>query len=129
MNTTSLKRGDLVIVEFAPGFGSVQGGKRPAIVLQNNTQNTYSPTTIVAPITSVLKKTNLSSHIVLGRRFGLMKESMVLMEQVRTVNQSDIIKVIGSVTDEQMMANINSSLLHTFGMPCNSSVKYKRRDG
>lgn len=115
MNTTSLKRGDLVIVEFGPASGSVQGGKRPAVVLQNDVQNHYSPTTIVAPITSVLKKAELSSHIIIGRRFGLCKESMVLVEQIRTINQSDIIRVIGSITDKQVMSKINNGLLHTLG--------------
>lgn len=118
---TSLKHFDLVIADFGSNNGtSEQSGIRPAVVLQNTAQNAASPTTIIAPITSVLKKTHMSSHIVLGKRFGLYKESMVLLEQIKTINQSSIIKTIGHINDESVIASINQGILKTLGISENA---------
>ena len=115
---TSLKRCDIVIADVGPTSetSSVQAGLRPAVVLQNDKQNAASPTTIIAPITSVLKKTDMSSHVVLGCRFGLRKDSMILLEQTRTINQTSIIKTVGQIDDDSVVARINTGLLKTFGI-------------
>ena len=87
---TSLKLYDIVIIDLGHQSGSdssVQQGLRPALILQNDKQNAASTTTIAAPITSCLKKTSMFSHILLGKRFGLRTESMLLLEQLRTVDQ------------------------------------------
>ncbi len=118
---TSLRHFDIVVADFGSNNGaSEQSGIRPAVVLQNDTQNAAAPTTIIAPITSVLKKTHMSSHIVLGRRFGLYKESMVLLEQIKTVNQSSITKTIGHINDDTVITSINQGILKTFGISGNA---------
>ena len=121
----SLKRGDIVIADFGPRYvrSSVQAGLRPAIVLQNDNQNSASPTTIIAPLTTVLKKQALSSHVVIGKRFGLRERSMVLLEQIRTVNQTSVIKVVGHIDDDSVIDCLNQALLKTLGIheDCTSS--------
>ena len=94
---------------------SVQGGTRPVIVLQNNAGNRSSPTVIVAPITSKLEKPHLPTHVVLVQS-NLPKQSMVLLEQVQTVNKEDLKDYIGTVDDEQLIRRINTMLKKTFGL-------------
>ena len=116
MNTTP-KHGDIVIVNLCSHSGtSIQEGVRPAVVVQNDTLNAYSPTTLIAPLTSVLKKTEMPSHIVLGKRFNLRKNSMVLTEQIRTINQTAIKKTIGHIDDPKVLARIDQALISTLGI-------------
>ena len=113
----SLKHGDIVIVNLCTHSGtSIQEGVRPAVVVQNDILNTFSPTTIIAPLTSVLKKTEMPSHVVLGKRFNLRKNSMVLAEQIRTINQTAIKKTIGHIDDPSILASIDRALISTFGI-------------
>ena len=87
-------RGDILLVNFGNPTGSEQGGVRPAIVVQNDKGNKYSPTVQVAPITSKMKK-RIPTHINIGRECGLLTESTVLYEQMRAIDKSRIISPLG----------------------------------
>ena len=86
------------------------------LVIQANEFNTNAPTIIVAAITTVIKKRYLPSHIILGESFGLKKPSMVLLEQIQTVNKKDLSDYIGTVDNEQILRVINNTLKKTFGL-------------
>ena len=110
MNINTFKRGDIVMYDFGENRGSVQNGYRPAVVLQNNDQNENSPTTVIAPTTTARKKQEMFAHVYLGKRFGLRSKSMILLEQLRTVNQSDLGKKVGHIDDQEVINKINSGL-------------------
>ena len=110
MKNAPIKRGDIYSLDFGPNSGSIQGGRRPCVVLQNDIQNARSPTTIIAPITTVLKKTSLPSHVIIGRNFGLQVESMILLEQIRTVNRNNLGKLIGHIDEPALMHLIDIGL-------------------
>lgn len=111
-----ITRGDLYYCDFGKKEGSIQSGIRPVIIIQANKFNANAPTIIVASITSVMKKQYLPSHIVLGARFGLKKPSMVLLEQIQTINKSDLLDYIGTIDDKQLLRRINNTLKKTFGL-------------
>ena len=90
MKEKMICRGDLFYYDFGDNSGSVQSGERPVLVIQADDYNQNAPTIIVAAVTSVIKKRYLPSHIILGEEFGLKKPSMVLLEQIRTVNREDL---------------------------------------
>ena len=90
MKVKTIRRGDLFYYDFGNNPGSIQCGERPVLVLQDDDYNNNAPTIVVAALTSVVKKRYLPSHIVLGEDFGLKKSSMVLLEQMRTINKSDL---------------------------------------
>lgn len=110
MNEKKIRRGDIFFYDFGEKRGSVQSGYRPVLVLQDTHSWAYSPTVIVAPITSVMKKCYLPTHIELGARFGLVSPSMVLLEQMQTVNKKDLGKYIGSIDDSQLWKEINKGI-------------------
>ena len=130
MKTTTVKRGEIVIYDFGINGGSVQRGSRPAIVLQHDKYNATSPTTIIAPITSVKKRTEMFAHVVLGKRFGLRKNSMVLLEQVQTVSQEDLGKYVGHVDDEETISRIDQGLHRVLDMKIKRNIAsvYDERD-
>ena len=105
-------QGEIWIADLGNKSGSIQGGKRPVIVLQNDIGNKYSPTTIVVPITSQLKN-DLPVHADLGTQYGLKKVSTVLTEQITTVNQSSLIARIGKL-DEKGFDIIKRSIIASF---------------
>lgn len=109
-------RGDLFYYDFGDNSGSVQSGERPVLVVQADDYNQNAPTIIVAAVTSVIKKRYLPSHIILGEEFGLKKPSMVLLEQIRTVNKEDLREYIGTVDDDKLFRQINATLKKTFGL-------------
>ena len=111
-----IMRGDLFLYDFGAREGSIQSGIRPVMVVQANNFNANAPTIIVAAVTAVLKKRYLPSHIILGENFGLKKPSMVLLEQIQTVNKESLLDYIGTVDDEHLMKRINAALKKTFGM-------------
>ena len=84
---TNVKRGEIYLYDFGTNEGSIQNGLRPALVVQCDEGNKASCTTVIAAMTTVIKKRYLPSHIILGDRFGLKEPSMVMLEQLRTVNQ------------------------------------------
>lgn len=95
-----VQRGEIYLYDFGNNGGSIQNGVRPALVVQCDEGNAASSTTIIAAMTSIIKKQYLPSHIILGDRFGLKEPSMVMLEQLKTVNQSDLIEYIGKIDDE-----------------------------
>lgn len=118
MKHPQVQRGDIFIFDFGKGTGSVQGGKRPVIVLQNDKQNMRSPTTIIAPLTSkTRKKAFMVAHVAVGTEFGLLYDSQILIEQLRTVNQNSLLgEPIGHVDDEQILKAIDHGLCKTLGI-------------
>jgi mRNA interferase MazF len=109
-----IMRGELYYANLSPVVGSEQGGMRPILILQNNVGNKYSPTVVVATITSRLEKTKLPTHVRLGSAH-LEKDSIVLLEQIRTIDKRRLCEYIGSVTPEEM-AQIEHALLVSIGM-------------
>ena len=111
MKEKMICRGDLFYYDFGDNSGSVQSGERPVLVVQADDYNQNAPTIIVAAVTSVIKKRYLPSHIILGKEFGLKKPSMVLLEQIRTVNREDLREYIGTVDDDKLFRQINATCL------------------
>lgn len=92
----SINRGDICLVDFGTANGCVQGGLRPAIVIQNNIGNHFSPTILVVPLTSRLNKSYLPTHVFIpSGNGGLKTNSLALTEQIQTVNKTQISKIIG----------------------------------
>ena len=116
MKEKMISRGDLFYYDFGDRVGSVQSGERPVLVVQADDYNKNAPTVIVAAVTSVIKKRYLPSHIILGDKFGLKKPSMVLLEQVQTVNKDELSDYIGTIEDEHLLRQINATLKKTFGL-------------
>lgn len=116
MKKQEIKRGDLFFYDFGKREGSIQCGERPVLVLQADDYNRNAPTVVVASITSVMKKRYLPSHIALGEAFGLKKPSMVLLEQMQTINKAELTEYIGSIDDEVLLRQINSALKKTLGL-------------
>ena len=112
-----IKRGDMFYADLSPVVGSEQGGIRPVLVIQNNMGNKYSPTVIVSAITSQMNKNRLPTHIELdSEKFGLKSDSVVLAEQIRTIDKSRLKEKIGHINDENIMSKINNALGVSFGL-------------
>ncbi|MBE6039129.1 MAG: type II toxin-antitoxin system PemK/MazF family toxin [Anaerofustis stercorihominis] len=114
MNTT-IKRGDVFYADLSPIVGSEQGGVRPVLVLQNDVGNRYSPTIIVSAITSQINKNKLPTHIPLSSSTGLARDSVVLLEQIRTIDKIRLREKIGHI-DNETMQKVNNALAVSFGM-------------
>ena len=98
-----VKRGDIFYADLSPVIGSEQGGIRPVLVIQNDIGNKYSPTIIIAAITSQINKAKLPTHIeIKAPDYGLPKDSVVLLEQVRTIDKKRLREKIGRFSDEKM---------------------------
>ena len=104
-----LKRGDLYYADLSPVIGSEQGGTRPVVVIQNDVGNKYSPTIIISAITSQINKTKLPTHVEVEQGFGLPKNSVVLLEQIRTIDKKRLREKIGKF-DEDTMRKIDDAL-------------------
>ena len=112
-----LKRGDVFYADLSPVVGSEQGGIRPVLIVQNDIGNKYSPTVIVAAITSQINKAKLPTHIELAsEEYGLNKDSVVLLEQIRTVDKKRLKERIGHLDDERMQL-VNTALVISLGLP------------
>ena len=113
-----IRRGDIFRYDFGPGIGSVQGGIRPVIVLQNDRQNMRSPTTIIAPLTSKThKKRFMAAHVAVGTEFGLLYDSQILLEQLTTVNKNSLFgDPIGHVDEDKLLKAIDHGLCMTLGI-------------
>ena len=110
-----IKRGEIYYADLNPVVGSEQGGIRPIVVLQNDVGNKYSPTVIAAATTSRLTKAKLPTHIELTReQTPLPKDSVVLLEQIRTIDKSRIREKIGELPPD-IMQQINNALLLSLG--------------
>ncbi len=110
-----VKRGEIYFYNFGENPGSIQCGERPVMVVQCVEGNQASPTTIIAAISSAIKKRYLPTHIFLGECFGLKKPSMVMLEQLKTVNQDELIDYIGCA-DEAMLRVVNNALKKGLGL-------------
>ena len=112
-----VKRGDIYYADLSPVVGSEQGGVRPVLIVQNDVGNKYSPTVIATAITSQLNKAKLPTHIPLGSAeyFGLAKDSIVLAEQVRTIDKKRLKEKIGHL-DDDLMRRVNEALGVSFGI-------------
>ena len=111
-----ISRGDLFSACLDPVVGSEQGGIRPVLVIQNDVGNRYSPTVIAAAITSKMDKTKLPTHIdVYAEKVGLAKNSVILLEQVRTLDKRRLKEKMGHLDDEVMSA-VNSAIAVSFGL-------------
>ena len=112
----SIKRGDIYYADHSPVVGSEQGGVRPVLNVQNNVGNRFSPTVIAAAITSQVNKAKMPTHIELGARsFGLTKDSVVLMEQIRTLDKKRLREKMGCL-DEAHMRHVDEALAVSFGL-------------
>ena len=113
---TNVKRGDIYYADLSPVVGSEQGGVRPVLIVQNDTGNRHSPTVIAAAITSQLGKAKLPTHIALyAPRFGLPRDSVVLLEQIRTLDKRRLRERMGRV-DGKLMARIDEAIAVSFGL-------------
>lgn len=111
-----IKRGDIIYADLSPVIGSEQGGVRPVLVIQNDIGNKYSPTVIVAAITSQINKAKLPTHIeVKAEEYGITKDSVILMEQVRTIDKKRLKERIGHLSDE-LMRKVDEGLQVSFGL-------------
>ena len=114
---TNVKRGDIYYADLSPVVGSEQGGVRPVLIVQNDTGNRYSPTVIAAAITSQVNKARLPTHIALeSQKYGLTKDSVVLLEQIRTLDKRRLREKMGRV-DHKLMEKIDSAIAVSFGLP------------
>ena len=112
----NVKRGDIYYADLSPVVGSEQGGLRPVLIIQNDVGNRYSPTVIAAAITSRMGKNRLPTHIdIHADRVGLAKDSVVLLEQIRTLDKRRLKEKMGHL-DEGMMRNVNSAIAVSFGL-------------
>ena len=111
-----VKRGDIFYADLSPVVGSEQGGIRPVLVVQNDVGNKYSPTVIAAAITSRINKAKLPTHIEIeAAQYGLQKDSVVLLEQIRTIDKKRLREKIGRL-DEIQMVKVNDAISVSFGL-------------
>ena len=111
-----VKRGDIYYADLSPVVGSEQGGIRPVRVIQNDIGNKYSPTVIAAAITSQINKAKMPTHIELAAKdYGLNKDSVILLEQIRTIDKRRLREKIGRI-DDGLMASVNNALSISFGL-------------
>lgn len=112
----NIRRGDIYYADLSPVVGSEQGGLRPVLIIQNDIGNRYSPTVIAAAITSRMGKNRLPTHIdIHADRAGLSKDSVVLLEQVRTIDKRRLGEKMGHL-DDASMVNVNSAISVSFGL-------------
>ena len=111
-----IKRGDIYYADLSPVIGSEQGGIRPVLIVQNDIGNKYSPTVIAAAITSQINKAKLPTHIeISAQEYGLVRDSVILLEQVRTIDKKRLREKIGHL-DEELMDRVNDALTVSFGL-------------
>lgn len=113
----TIKRGDMFYADLSPVVGSEQGGIRPVLIIQNDLGNKYSPTVIAAAITSQTNKNKLPTHIEIDANTeGLKSNSVILTEQIRTIDKSRLKEKIGHIDDINIMNKINNALGVSFGL-------------
>ena len=111
----NIKRGELYYADLSPVVGSEQGGIRPVLVVQNDVGNKYSPTVIAAAVTSKINKAKLPTHIELSSNsYGLAKDSVILLEQIRTLDKRRLKERIGSLSDATMN-RVDKAILISLG--------------
>ena len=112
----NIKRGDIYYADLSPVVGSEQGGLRPVLIVQNDIGNRYSPTVIAAAITSKMTKSKLPTHIdLVADNVGLAKDSVILLEQIRTIDKTRLKEKMGHL-DDGLMQNVNNAITVSFGL-------------
>ena len=119
---STVKRGDIFYADLSPVVGSEQGGLRPVLIVQNDVGNKYSPTVIAAAITSRTGKNHLPTHIDIAKKdtgcdesFGLAKDSVILLEQIRTIDKKRLKEKMGHL-DDSIMRRVNDAILVSVGL-------------
>lgn len=111
-----IRRGDIYYADLSPVIGSEQGGIRPVLIVQNDVGNKYSPTVIAAAITSQINKAKLPTHIeISAQEYGLQKDSVILLEQIRTIDKKRLREKNGHLDDE-LMDRVNEAISISFGL-------------
>ncbi|MED4311801.1 type II toxin-antitoxin system PemK/MazF family toxin [Heyndrickxia coagulans] len=111
-----VKRGDVYFADLSPVVGSEQGGVRPVLILQNDIGNRFSPTVIVAAITAQIQKAKLPTHVEIdAKRYGLERDSVILLEQIRTIDKQRLTDKITHL-DEEVMEKIDDALKISLGL-------------
>ena len=119
----SIKRGDIYYADLSPVVGSEQGGLRPVLIVQNDIGNKYSPTVIAAAITSQISKAKLPTHIdVFADNYGLAKDSVILLEQIRTIDKKRLKEKMGHL-DDSLMRRVDDAISVSFGLPAAPQVQ------
>ena len=119
---TSVKRGDIYYADLSPVVGSEQGGMRPVLIVQNDVGNRYSPTVIAAAITSQQNKARMPTHIEIeAHTYGLSKNSVVLLEQVRTLDKRRLRERMGCL-DEKAMRRVDGAIAISLGLRTDRDV-------
>ena len=115
-HTMNVRRGDIYYADLSPVVGSEQGGLRPVLIVQNDIGNRYSPTVIAAAITSRMSKTRLPTHIdIYAADVGLSKDSVILLEQIRTLDKRRLKEKMGHL-DENVMNHVNTAIAISVGL-------------
>ena len=110
-----VKRGDVYFADLSPVVGSEQGGVRPVLVIQNDIGNRFSPTVIVAAITAQIQKAKLPTHVEIdAKRYGFERDSVILLEQIRTIDKQRLTDKITHLDDE-MMEKVDEALQVSLG--------------
>ena len=109
MNEKTYLRGEVYFANLSPVIGSEQGGERPVLIIQNNTGNKHSPTVIVAAITATLTKPQLPTHVMVDSRYGMEKNSIILLEQIRTIDKTRL-QNRKTIFDDKIMKKVNRAL-------------------
>lgn len=122
----NVKRGDIYYADLSPVVGSEQGGLRPVLIVQNDVGNRHSPTVIAAAITSRMTKSRLPTHIdvrcsVGGTDVGLACDSVILLEQIRTIDKTRLKEKMGHL-DESTMSRVNRAISVSFGLGTQTTV-------
>lgn len=111
-----LRRGDIFYGDLSPVIGSEQGGIRPVLIIQNDVGNKYSPTVIIAAITSQINKAKLPTHVELeALKYGITKDSVILLEQIRTIDKRRLKEKIGHLSEE-LMKQVDTAIQISFGL-------------
>ncbi|GIN40367.1 type II toxin-antitoxin system endoribonuclease NdoA [Heyndrickxia sporothermodurans] len=111
-----VKRGDVYFADLSPVVGSEQGGVRPVLVIQNDIGNRFSPTVIVAAITAQIQKAKLPTHVEIdAKRYGFERDSVILLEQIRTIDKQRLTDKITHL-DEEMMEKVDDALQISLGL-------------
>ncbi len=116
VNNVLVRRGDIFYADLNPVVGSEQGGIRPVVVVQNDVGNKYSPTVIIAAITSQIDKAKLPTHVELqSKDYGLEKDSVILLEQLRTIDKRRLKEKI-TILDQDIMKKVDEALKVSLGL-------------
>ena len=123
----NIKRGDIYYADLSPVVGSEQGGLRPVLIVQNDIGNRYSPTVIAAAITSRMGKTKLPTHIdIYASEVGLAKDSVILLEQIRTLDKRRLKEKMGHL-DETVMGRVDGAIAVSFGLEGANEIREANR--